>query len=191
MGLIPVHAKYGFIEQSGKNQRLFPFPAIDARVLHEWGESEYKTTFSFWMSNDAEMQLHGRSSYYAASVVFRYFGIRFEPTSIFEMLPAEPAKGFTAIAAPPPATTASTSATAPTSTTAKHAGGAPKKEFWDDLWAAIAAKLYNGDLKPTKQADIEKAMLDWATANTKDGLSEATARTRASKLWKLIREADN
>ena len=66
-------------------------------------------------------------------------------------------------------------------------GGRPAKDWWDDFWIDICGKIYEGDLKPQRQADLEKAMLDWAT-NHGHELSEATARKAAKKLfsaWKL------
>ena len=68
----------------------------------------------------------------------------------------------------------------------KHPGGAPPKDFWPDLWIAIAAQLYNGELQPTRQADIEEAMPAWGSNHGKK-LSEATARRHAPKLWNLLK----
>jgi hypothetical protein len=59
--------------------------------------------------------------------------------------------------------------------------------MWCDVWALI----YQGDLKPTSQADVERAMLAWAENNGKP-LAEATARPKARKLLKALRgEATN
>lgn len=67
----------------------------------------------------------------------------------------------------------------------KHAGGRPPKAFWDDLWANIAAQLYNGDLKPERQADIEKAMHDWLALNDQNA-GETAVRAKAKLLWLAI-----
>ena len=64
-------------------------------------------------------------------------------------------------------------------------GGRPPASFWDDLWAATAAALYDGSLAPKTQADIEKAMADWLESR---GHSAATStiRARARRLWDAI-----
>lgn len=60
-------------------------------------------------------------------------------------------------------------------------GGRPPAEFWDDMWAAIAAQLYDGTLQPKTQADIERSMADWIQANGHDAAS-STIRGRARRL---------
>ena len=65
-------------------------------------------------------------------------------------------------------------------------GGRRPAEFWDDMWAAIGAALYVGDLKPKAQADIERAMADWIVARGHEAAS-STIRDRAHRLWDLIR----
>jgi hypothetical protein len=64
-------------------------------------------------------------------------------------------------------------------------GGRPRAAFWEKMWAAIAADLFNGDLKPNTQADIERAMADWIAAKGYDA-SASTIRERARALWRLI-----
>jgi hypothetical protein len=60
-------------------------------------------------------------------------------------------------------------------------GGRPPAEFWDDMWASIAAQLYDGTLQPKTQADIERAMAEWITAAGHDAAS-STIRGRARRL---------
>lgn len=60
-------------------------------------------------------------------------------------------------------------------------GGRPPAEFWDDMWASIAAQLYDGTLHPKTQADVERAMAEWITANGHDAAS-STVRARARRL---------
>lgn len=67
----------------------------------------------------------------------------------------------------------------------KAKGGRPPAEFWDDMWAAIAAQLYDGTLKPTKQVHIEKAMSDWISGHGHDA-GTTTIRGRARRLWDAI-----
>jgi hypothetical protein len=68
-------------------------------------------------------------------------------------------------------------------------GGRPPAAWWDDLWVEITRQIYVGDLQPTKQADIEKAMMDWAAANGHGG-STGTMRPRARKLWAAIKDGN-
>ena len=67
----------------------------------------------------------------------------------------------------------------------RRKGGRPPAEFWDDMWATIAASLYDGGLKPKSQADVERAMTDWIEGQ---GFSAAvsTIRARARRLWDQI-----
>ena len=74
--------------------------------------------------------------------------------------------------------------TVPANTT-KNPGGKPLAAHWDAMWADIAVQLWNGDLKPTKQADITKAMFAWLTAEGIDaGQTAVTDRARA--IWQKI-----
>jgi hypothetical protein len=65
--------------------------------------------------------------------------------------------------------------------------GRPLAEHWDDMWAAIAFALYNGDLIPKSQADIEGEMLTWLEAH---GFTAATStvRGRARRLWDRLQD---
>jgi hypothetical protein len=65
---------------------------------------------------------------------------------------------------------------------AAKGGGRPSAAFWDDLWCGVWGRIFRGELIPTCQADIERAMLDWAVANDQP-LSESAARQRARKLF--------
>jgi len=62
--------------------------------------------------------------------------------------------------------------------------------WWDDLWIEICRALHEGDLKPKRQGDIEKAMHEWASMQ---GHSPATStiRARARKLWDAISDEDD
>lgn len=67
----------------------------------------------------------------------------------------------------------------------KNKGGKPLAAHWDAMWAEIAFQLWNGDLQPTKQADISKAMFAWLTAKEIDaGQTAVTDRARA--IWQKI-----
>jgi hypothetical protein len=86
-----------------------------------------------------------------------------------------------------PATTAQPVPLSP----AAAVGGRPPADWWDDLWIEICRQLYTGDLKPTKQSDIENAMLQWLS-NRGETPSTSTIRPRARKLWTAIQsEGEN
>ncbi len=67
-------------------------------------------------------------------------------------------------------------------------GGKPRAEHWEDMWSSIAAQLYDGDLKPATQADIERAMMGWCVDKQIE-IGETAIRERARKLWKVITSA--
>lgn len=68
------------------------------------------------------------------------------------------------------------------SPTVSNLGGRPRKEYWDDLWNAVWGQVYRGELQPKRQADLERAMLDWAVANSHE-LSESTVKPLARKMF--------
>lgn len=70
---------------------------------------------------------------------------------------------------------------------AENKGGRPRKEWWDDFWIAICGQIYEGDLKPKTQSELEKVMLDWVENHNAD-VGETTIKAAAKKLfnaWKL------
>ena len=70
-----------------------------------------------------------------------------------------------------------------------YIGGRPRKEWWDDLWVEMCRKIYVDGMQPKKQAEIEKAMLTWATSNGHD-VSEGSIRVAARRLFAMFREED-
>jgi hypothetical protein len=80
---------------------------------------------------------------------------------------------------------------APKSEPAANPGGRPPKTWWDDLWCEVWGQVYRGDLKPSRQADIERAMLDWASTQ-RHAVSESTIKPLARKmLAEMMREGKN
>ncbi len=83
---------------------------------------------------------------------------------------------------PPSAKTSDASA-------AMIAGGRPRAEFHDELMCSIWQQIYEGDLRPNRQADIERAILNWA--NVKGHvLSESSARKKARMIWAAVSQQD-
>lgn len=70
----------------------------------------------------------------------------------------------------------------------KNKGGKPLARHWDEMWAEIAVRLWNGDLQPQSQADVTRAMLEWLSANNIDA-GESTVVPRARQLWQKIEAA--
>jgi hypothetical protein len=64
-------------------------------------------------------------------------------------------------------------------------GGRPAAEFWDDLWVEISRQIYTGQLVPSKQADILKAMQQWCSDHGHNDAA-STLRPRAGKLWNAL-----
>ena len=75
--------------------------------------------------------------------------------------------------------------TLPDPTGASSKTGRRPSPFWDDMWASIARDLYEGDLNPQTQADIEAAMLRWIE-NHGHSAAVSTVRARARRLWDRI-----
>jgi hypothetical protein len=129
----------------------------------------------FWGAGDVRffLRLSGTSAVYQA------FGVKLNPADVRSTLPPP---------RPPPKQTWIKKEPEQVAPLAKiNKGGRPAKDWWDDFWIDICGQIYEGNLKPRRQADLEKAMLDWAT-NHRHELSEATARKAAKKLfnaWKL------
>lgn len=86
------------------------------------------------------------------------------------------------VAAPPSGPVATAPSTPDIGTPPKNPGGKPLAKHWDAMWAAIAVKLYVGDLQPGSQADIERAMKDWFAEKDLE-IGETAIRDRARVLW--------
>jgi hypothetical protein len=136
--------------------------------------------FDTWLDSS---KLTGNLHLSGGKVHLEAFNVSFLRADIETLLPA---------ATPAPAEVPAAPAAAPAvdlvqSTPSK--GGRYPAEFWDDLWVEIARQLYEGDLKPKKQVDIEKAMMDWlAVRGITPGAT--TIRERASKLWQAIMDGN-
>ena len=126
---------------------------------------------TFWSAGDARFFVY--DEVYPNQNI-RCTGIRFLEKTIREMFPV-------------PDAVAQSVPQAAQSTPAKHPGGAPAKPIWEAVWIEIAARLYNGDLQPQKQADLEKAIMDIVMI-LGDECGEATAKRRAKLLWQKIKE---
>jgi hypothetical protein len=59
--------------------------------------------------------------------------------------------------------------------------GRPRKDFWDDLVIATMKAVWEGELQTSKQADVERWMLDWASRNG-HAIGETSVKAPAKKI---------
>jgi hypothetical protein len=131
---------------------------------HFWSAPGRASSKQDWETGDFE-------SWSQNKIHLRAYGVEFQQKGILEMLgvSSDPVLELEAVA---PAE-------------APSRGGRPSAKWWDDLWVEICSDLYNGDLTPESQADIERAMFDWLATKQLHS-AESTVRERARKLWKAI-----
>ena len=88
-------------------------------------------------------------------------GVHFSRDSLLAMLPTKPASA------------------EPVADTSR---GRLPALFWDELWCAVFGMIFRGELIPKTQADIQRAMLDWAS-NHDHSLSDSSAKPRARRMF--------
>lgn len=74
-------------------------------------------------------------------------------------------------------------------TVGKSRGGKPLAAHWDEMWATLAVMLYEGDLQPKTQADVERAMKDWLAQQGIDA-GDTAVRARARQLWQKLKASE-
>ncbi|HEY5239247.1 MAG TPA: hypothetical protein VIJ62_12760 [Rhizomicrobium sp.] len=172
-----------------------PFSAPTIRRFFEipgpyW---DHLTSEDFWNSGDVDFRLNSFHHLNFREEIVRCFNVRFEPRGIRELIDGLPKKAVPSSpisSAPKPAKSAARSAEQTTAVSASpNRGGRPKYDYWDDLWTEMCRQIYAGDLNHKKQANIEKAMLDWA-AKHRHNMSEPSARLRARKLFAALEKED-
>lgn len=143
--------------------------------INEWPDVDEEPALiprNFWSKfRDQESDFWGAGDvlFRVSGTAFRCFGVRLKPADVRRSLPlprddlVEPTPRLKSVPA--------------------DKGGRPRKDWWDDFWIAICGEIYEGNLKPKRQADLEKAMLDWAAKHGHE-MSEAAARVAARKLFK-------
>ena len=68
----------------------------------------------------------------------------------------------------------------------QNLGGRPSTPLNDDMMCAIWGRIYGGDFKPKTKAEIQRALLDWASERD-IALSETPAKTKARKIWDAMK----
>jgi hypothetical protein len=119
-----------------------------------------------WESGDFAAQIRQNGS----EQEWRAFGVAFDRSQIVAM-------------APPKAAATASQQTAIAKDRSK--GGRPVGTDWEAVMIELARQLYEGELKPKVQADIERAIADYLLAGDLT-MSESTIREHARPLWKAI-----
>jgi hypothetical protein len=158
-----------------RSEKRYAFHTIDPE---DWLRID--TSDNFWITGD--LIFSRGSSYNSTDENISHYAVKFEPNSVRDIIKDAGPK-------PTPTTPTKSGVAVTPDTSPKNKGGAPRKEWWDDFWIAICGRIYEGDLKPSSQADLERAMLDWASANDHD-MSESSAKTAARKLFKAWKLGD-
>jgi hypothetical protein len=96
-----------------------------------------------------------------AGAVYRHFDVRFDPVDVAALLAGAPPKLQLA--------------------TSPSQAGRPRKDFWDDLVIATMKAVWEGSLQVTRQADVERWMLDWASRNG-HAIGETSVKAPAKKI---------
>jgi hypothetical protein len=172
-----------FVREYKSNTSL---PLYELR-LDDWGRVD--TSDDVWLTGTLvrTYRQHGGIGLETA----RYYDVRFEPAGIEDIVETVSRSTERPVnaqdEAPNDAASKGPSVPQAQPVDTKIAIGAPRKDWWDDFWIEICGKIYEGDLKPRRQADLERAMHEWASEHG-HSVSEATIRKVAKKLftaWKL------
>jgi len=172
-GLIETAATASSLTPKGRA----PIPTKTPEIIPRRFWKDFSEHGSDFWNGDARFFLPGSST----SSVFQAFGIKLCPDDVRDCFP-EPTYRFVDKPAKQ-----SAEPSQDTASPKQNQGGRPRKDWWDDFWIDICGQIYEGEMKPKRQADLEKVMLDWATKHGHE-MSEATARKVAKKLfvaWRL------
>lgn len=159
--------------EEGDNQHRTTILEIMSSVV--WAHFMPPAAHNFWVIGDADIFFKAPTYQYTGfnlfpSVALR--GVRFDPAGLNDLLAPYAAR----LAEP-------ISLADPAMPPAK--GGRPRLEYWEPLLIEMARQLYEGELKPKRLVDIEKAMQDWLSTKGFNW-SETPLRTRAHKLFESL-----
>lgn len=158
-----------------------PTPKLEPSLIAaaDWAQYNHGIPHDFWRGQVMFHFRHGHG--YGNDRYVTCFDIRLDPDAVDREFPRPKGapstlmhQGFAAI---------DPDRDVPSS---RNLGGAPKKEFWDDMWIAIFGLIWDGKLTPENQAQIETAMLDWAERHGHK-LGETTVKKPAQKLFKAYK----
>ncbi len=123
---------------------------------------------AFWRTGGVTFHIRVDRTSYAEERVFEYFGVRFEPTSIYE-IPGARQPGEEPTALPPPVPN-------------RRPPGRRAAPHWVECKAHIEAHIERGELRASRQKDIETAMAEWLEERHLPS-AEATIRRHAKPIW--------
>ena len=157
---------------------------IEARRWEQFDDLHEE--WDFWRTGTLTVQVDARGALASGLEELTYFGVRFDPTGLAKMMAAVGIDSPSSSAQSAPVIPPSAPLLMPQIPSTKHAGGAPPKEFWDDLWIEVARLVHAGDIHPSSsQAHVARLMQDWATG--RGGLGETSAKNAARKLMAVLR----
>jgi hypothetical protein len=177
-------------------------PTAPCVVPTEYWSRLADTSADWWDTGNIRIKVYIQSR--TSSVTGRYFGIRFEPKGIQEIIAeappqlarkegsgseAEMKSAFPEIGSAKPGSVTPLAPSADSQSSKANTpnkGGAPRKAFWDDLLIAMFLKIWSDNWAPKTQAEIQRAMLDWASDHDHQ-LSETSVRETAKKLFIALR----
>lgn len=164
-GLMAAGASTVVIADDGEEERL---SNVTTNKEHWDNLADNTAGHEFWTT--AQLELWTERD----SVRITYHGLRIDPEGLIEWTgnsrssPAAAAPAFSVTPVP-------------------AVRGRLRKDFWDDLWVEICRRIYQDGFTPKTQAEIERAMLDWASANGHE-IGETAVRAAARKLMVLFRD---
>lgn len=166
LGLIRTRAKRLVME----NQP----PLSDFKIpIHFWWAEGREALDQVWPTGDFATSIEGKP--------IKAFGVEFNKGDVLSMLGVQEASPAASKVDPQPA---ADSGPAP-----QHerivSSGRPRAEFWEDMIIEVARQIHYGELKATKQADVQNAMADWLSAKGHRA-ADSSVRTRAQKLWEAF-----
>jgi hypothetical protein len=147
-----------------------------------WGHFSDSTKSEFWQTGVARFFFRPERKRVTYPTVIRCFDVRLHPTDVEASFP-QSREISPAVMHPVQEPPNRPDPTLPE----PNKGGRPRKDWWDDFWIDICQQIYEGDLKPAKQADLERAMHDWVINHGHEA-GETSIKNAARKLfkaWKL------
>ena len=159
------------------------------RIPKQYWQYCSQTGTDLWGAADVRFFIPTRVRRTSSSLTVRCFAIKLNPVDVRATLPPLPPEDQRLYPLKAASENKAPAQVATKARTAERAnpGGRPRKEFWDDFWIEICGQIYEGDLKPETQADLERAMLEWVE-NRGGEVGETTIKAAARKLfktWKL------
>jgi hypothetical protein len=173
-GLIRSCAEHAIEFREGETEGMKSLVSIPLHVWQFLSDEPQAAFADYWRTNDAIVQIP--DSHSPLDIVLKLYGIRMDPSGVQKMVPTQ----IIQLAAPP-------ASVQPKQSEQANKGGRPRKEFWDDLLIAMFVKIWNGELTPQSQADIERAMLDWAQENGEQ-LGDTSVKGPAKKLFRSLKQ---